>query len=277
MTSNAISAADLESAVPDFSKTMTIDGLDGTVRILRDKYGIPHVKAESSHDAFFGQGYATAQDRLWHMDYDRMRAYGRWAGVVGTSGVEHDVMMRRFQIEASVEQDWDALGTDTRAMFEAYCDGVNAFIQSSRALPVEYRLTATRPEPWRPQDSLAVSKVSHIMMGVFESKLWRAELVNTLGAERAASLLRGYQPGQLVIVPPNTEYEGPVLDGLRELSAGLDAIDWLRDDDSGSNNWAVAGSRIRSGKPLIAGDPHRSLDTPNVYYQNHVSRAPIST
>ena len=36
------------------------------------------------------------------MDYDRMRAYGRWAGVVGTSGVEHDVMMRRFQIEASV-------------------------------------------------------------------------------------------------------------------------------------------------------------------------------
>ena len=271
MTSNSLSVADLESVVPDVSKTVTFDGLDGTVRILRDEYGIPHVKAESSHDAFFGQGYATAQDRLWHMDHDRLRAYGRWAGVVGASGVEHDVTMRRFQIAASVEQDWGALNTDTRAMFEAYCDGVNAFIQSSRALPIEYRLTATRPEPWTPQDSLAVYKVRHIMMGVFQGKLWRAELVNTLGTEKAASLLKGYQPGHLVIVPPNTEYDGPVLDGLRELSDGMDAIDWLRDEDSGSNNWAVSGSRTRTGKPLIAGDPHRALDTPNVYYQNHIS------
>jgi putative CocE/NonD family hydrolase len=271
VTSNSLSAADLESAVPDVTKTATLDGLDGAVRILRDRYGIPHVKAESTHDAFFGQGYATAQDRLWHMDYDRMRAYGRWAEVVGSTGVEHDLMMRRFQIGASVEQDWDALNGETRAMFEAYSDGVNAFMQGNRPLPVEYRITATRPAPWKPQDSLAVFKVRHIMMGVFEGKLWRAELVNSLGAERAARLLRGYQLGQLVIVPPGTEYDGPVLDGLQELSAGLDAIDWLRDEDSGSNNWAVAGSRTRSGKPLIAGDPHRGLDTPNVYYQNHIS------
>ena len=179
MTSNSLSAADLESAVPDFSKTVTFEGLDGTVRILRDKYGIPHVKAESSHDAFFGQGYATAQDRLWHMDHDRLRAYGRWAGVVGASGVEHDVTMRRFQIAPTVKQDYEAINSDTRAMLDSYAAGVNAFIQTGDALPMEYALVEGEPEMWQPWDCLAVFKMRHIFMGVFERKLWRARLAHS--------------------------------------------------------------------------------------------------
>ena len=59
------------SALPDTVSDMTLPGLEGEIVITRDSYGIPHVKAESEHDAYFGQGFATAQDRLWHMDYDR--------------------------------------------------------------------------------------------------------------------------------------------------------------------------------------------------------------
>mgnify|MGYP001471520717 CR=1 FL=1 len=142
MATGLISAADLESALPDTTSTVTLKGLDGKVRIVRDGHGIPHVRAESTHDAFFGQGFATAQDRLWHMDYDRRRAYGRWAEFVGESGVEHDRTMRRFQIAASVEIDWPALSTETRAMFEAYADGVNAFVESTRSLPTCSRVAA---------------------------------------------------------------------------------------------------------------------------------------
>jgi penicillin amidase len=127
-------------------------------------------------------------------------------------------------------------------------------------------------ESWQPWDCLAVFKVRHILMGLFEGKLWRTRLVQALGAEKAASLLRGYQPGHLVIAPPGAEYDGAFLDGLHELQQHLAALDWLRDaPEAGSNNWAVAGSRTASGKPLLAGDPHRPLDTPNVYYQNHIA------
>ena len=283
-------ADDLKAALPDLTSNLSLPGIKSQITIVRDQYGIPHVQAGTAYDAFFGQGFATAQDRLWHMDYDRARAYGRWAELVGEDGIEHDDMMRRFQIRASVERDWSALSGDARAMFEAYADGVNAFIESSSAPPIEYSLTGTAPARWDPVDSLAVFKVRHIMMGVFEGKTWRAKLVNTFGSERAASLLRGYgqswrdgvkdlwgqecaasYSSQLVIAPPGAESDADIVDGIEQLETGLDAIEWLRDDDGGSNSWAVHGSRTASGKPLVAGDPHRGLDTPNVYYQNHVS------
>jgi penicillin amidase len=49
------------------------------------------------------------------------------------------------------------------------------------------------------------------------------------------------------------------------------ALSKLTETDPGSNAWAVAGDRCQSGLPLIAGDSHRALDTPNVYYQVHLS------
>jgi penicillin amidase len=75
----------------------------------------------------------------------------------------------------------------------------------------------------------------------------------------------------MLIVPPGVEYRGPALDGLKELTAGEAALAHLPEWENGSNNWAVAGARTASGKPLVAGDPHRPLDTPNVYYQNHLA------
>ena len=114
-------------------------------------------------------------------------------------------------------------------------------------------------------------KVRHLSMGTFEGKFWRARLVNELGPERTAMLFPGYQTSHLLIVPPGTAYHGPGANGLAELSSAAEGISWLNETDAGSNNWVIAGSRTASGKPLLAGDPHRALDTPNVYYQNHIS------
>ncbi len=272
MTEKPITQKDLKSALPDMSKIFLLKGIESPVEIYRDGFGVPHVLAKTVHDAFFGQGFVTAQDRLWHMDHDRRSAYGRLAEILGASAVEEDKQMRRFQIEVTVRDDYRSVDAATRAMLDAYAAGVNAFIESTDALPIEYQLVDAKPEPWQPRDSFAVFKVRHILMGVFEGKLWRARLVNTLGAEKAATLLQGHPPGHLVVVPPGGVYEGPVLDGSQELSRNQEAIRWLKEEpEAGSNNWAVHGSRTASGKPLLAGDSHRSLDTPNVYYQNHLA------
>lgn len=272
MTENTITEKDLKSALPDTSKTFRLKGIDALIEIYRDRFGVPHVRAQTAHDAFFGQGWVTAQDRLWHMEYDRRRAYGRLAELLGVSAVEEDKLMRRFQIGATVGDDYRFVDAATRAMLDTYTAGVNAFIENSDAPPIEYKLLDAKPESWHPWDCFAVYKMRHIMMGVFEGKLWRARLVNTLGPEKAAALLQGHPPGHLVVVPPGGVYEGPILNGFQELSRNLEAIGWLREEpDAGSNSWAVHGSRTASGKPLLAGDSHRSLDTPNVYYQNHVA------
>ena len=271
MVDGSIAQKQLDEALPDLSTPVTLLGLDSKVQVYRDAYGIPHVQAATTEDAFFAQGYVTAQDRLWHMDYDRRRAYGRWAEVVGPTAAAQDVLFRRFRLEHSARADYQIVKPETRAMLESYAKGVNAFIETTTSLAIEYALTGIQPEPWQPWDGLAVFKIRHIMMGVFEAKLWRARLVKILGPEATAKLFPGYDQGQLVITPPGAEYHGPMEEPLEELNRALDTIGQLSSTEAGSNSWALDGTRTASGKPLVAGDPHRALEVPNVYYQNHVA------
>ena len=264
-----ISSQDLKKALPNVTGKVSLKGLGASVDVYRDSYGIPHIQAGSERDAFFAQGFVSAQDRLWHMDYDRRRGMGRWAEVVGQSALEQDKLMRRFRLEASARADYGAVTSRTRKMFDAYAEGVNAFIETTDTLPVEYSITGLSPEPWQPWDGLVAYKVRHILMGVFESKIWRAQVVRKLGPEKAASLIPGYEPGQLVILPPGEAYDGPLSDCFEELKEGAAALSHL--SAGGSNSWVISGRRTASGKPILAGDSHRALDTPNVYYQNHVT------
>jgi len=261
----------LRGSIPDLESTQIMDALADQVLIFRDEYGIPHVQANSVEDAFFGQGFVTAQDRLWQMDFDRRRAYGRWSEFAGKIGLEQDIIMRRFGIKESVRNDFSALNADTKSMLDSYSKGVNAFINSTDRFPAEYEMVNSIPEEWDPVDSLAVFKVRHILMGVFEGKLWRAEVVNSLGSKRAAQFFTGYQQDHLLIIPPGENFEGQELNGSGIFSNNkLEAQIVSEYFDSGSNSWAINGDRSYSGKPLLAGDPHRGLDVPNVYYQNHV-------
>src|SRR3979409_30020 len=89
-TTIRITRETMREAIPQLDGTVRVPGLTGPVEIVRDSLGIPHIKAQSPHDLFFGQGFVHAQDRLWHMEYDRRRATGRWAECVGESGVDQD-------------------------------------------------------------------------------------------------------------------------------------------------------------------------------------------
>ncbi len=262
---------DLERAVPPLHGTLRVPGLGAAVEVWRDPEGIPHIRAASVTDAFVAQGFVHAQDRLWQMEYDRRRACGRWAECAGAGAVAQDIQMRRFGLAASARADYEAVNGETRAMLDAYAAGVNAFIATTPALPIEYRLLGSRPDPWQPWESMAVFKVRHVLMGVWQLKAWRGRLLRHLGPERAAALCPGTQPSPMLIVPPGVEYRGPAADGLEALRAVEAAISAVADWDMGSNNWALAGRRTASGFPLVAGDPHRALDVPGVYYQNHVA------
>ncbi|MDP9375543.1 MAG: penicillin acylase family protein [Chloroflexota bacterium] len=265
-----LNADDLRAALPEYGGTVRLAGLDGPVEVLRDALGVPHARAGSLHDAFFAQGFMHAQDRLWQMDYDRRRAYGRWAEYAGPPGLEQDRLMRRLRLAASARADYAEFDAPTRAMFDAYAAGVNAFIATTPTLPIEYRLVEGAPEPWQPWDSCAVFKVRHVLMGVWGTKLWRARQLRAAGRDVLLALRAGVAvPGPL-IVPPGASYDD-LPDATGESTAGAEAVAGLWEWGAGSNNWALHGGRTASGKPLLAGDPHRPLDVPNVYYQNHLA------
>ena len=212
-----------------------------------------------------------AQDRLWHIEYDRLRGSGRWAEAVGDGALEQDKLMRRFRLAASAKADCAAMDEHTRMVFDAYAAGVNAFIEGPDPLPAEYAIAGIEPEPWQPWDSLIVYKVRHILMGVFESKVWRARMVQAMGPEKAGSLFPGYEPGHLLILPPGATAPGPLDVGLKELAEGAAALNYLSEMDAGSNSWVAGGESTATGKPILAGDSHRALDTPNAYYQNRIA------
>jgi penicillin amidase len=267
----AITHADLEAALPDMKSTFTFPSLKAPVTIYRDRWGIPHIRAETEHDLFFAQGFATAQDRLFHMDYDRMRCQGRWAEYAGPRALQQDRLLRRRRLDRIAKADYALCSPGAKAMVDAYTAGVNAFMQSTKSWPVEYRLLGTKPEPWEPWHCILAYKVRNTAEGNFHMKVWLARLTAEVGPERAAAITPGYLPGMLLTVPPGAEYHGPVENAVRELAAAAAHMGHFPSPDGESNGWAVSGDRTVSGKPLVAGDSHRQFDTPNVYYQTHLS------
>ena len=266
-----VNQKDLQAALPDVKTTQYFPALEHPVTIYRDPWGIPHIKAQSEADLFFAQGFATAQDRLWHMDFDRHQALGRWSEFAGPSGLARDRLLRAAGMGRTAQLDYQASSFEARAMLDAYTAGVNAFIETSQALPVEYTLLEQRPEPWQSWHCLAVYKMRNSLLGTYEPKLWRTRLAQAIGPEHLAQIIKGYPEGQLLTVPPGEVYSGETLDGLDELSQAAKEANWLNETDPGSNAWSISGDYTDSGLPLVAGDSHRGLDTPSVYYQAHLA------
>ena len=238
----------LEEAVPELSGSVAVDGLEGAVEIYRDSYGIPHVRAGSTRDAFFGQAFAAAQDRLWHMQHDRLVAYGRWAEYAGPDALEQDVQMRRFQIGPSVRLDYEHLNDEARAMLEAYAAGVNAFIDSG-PLPAELALVDDAPDRWEPWDCLAVFKGRHILMGVFEAKLWRAKLLEAFGPGEGCRAAAGPPRRPAHRASGGRVRRRRIWTPCRTSPTSKAAIGAMREIDSGSNNWACpARGRPRASR-----------------------------
>jgi penicillin G amidase len=262
---------DLAGATPQLDGTVTVHGIHAPVTIVRDAHGVPHISATNEHDAWFGQGYAAAQDRLWQMEYDRRRATGRWAEAAGPSAVAGDRLARRLGLEWAARDDIDEMSDETRAMFEVYAAGVNAFLASGQPLPVEYELTGIAPEPWEPWHSVAAFKVRHVLMGVWQQKLTNARLLALIGPEAFARLDRRTPPGSSVILPPGGVYQRLTAEAAAEIHAAAESLGFLAEVEAGSNSWAVHGSRTTTGKPVLCNDSHRALDVPNVYWQVHVS------
>ncbi len=250
-------------------------GLDHPVQVLRDRWGIPHIHAHSDHDAFFAQAYVHAEDRLWQMDSSRLRMAGRWAEWAGPSAVAGDTLARRLGGAAASQRDCAALGEPARQMVQAYSDGVNAYLSEQRALPLEYRLLDARPEAWEPWHCIAAMRWRGFLMGSMWFKLWRAAALRAIGPDQIHKLRYDDGGEDLLCIPPGAQAQRWIAT-LKDLAPAIEALAALGAPDStggGSNNWAVSPARSATGRPLLAGDPHRAFEMPGMYVQNQIAGA----
>ncbi|WP_245502116.1 penicillin acylase family protein [Bradyrhizobium betae] len=266
-------AEDDQSRLPQTSGVATLRGLEADVDVHRDAWGIPHVRARGTADAFFAQGYVHAQDRLWQMDAARRRMLGRWAEWEGRVGIAADTLARRLDVAGASQRDFAGLSTEARAMLEAYAGGVNAFLAQGAPLPFEYSLVGGEVERWEPWHCILVMRQRGYLMGSVWFKLWRAAALRAIGPDHVAKL-RYDDGGQDLLATPAGAEGKRWIAALEDLAPAIEALAALAGPeatDGGSNNWAVGPSRTATGRPLLAGDPHRAFEMPSLYSQFHLA------
>ena len=247
----------LRQSLPDIDGEASAPGLAREVELVRDRWGVPHVYAQSQAEAAYGLGYAHAQDRLWQMDMQRRIAAGRLSEALGEATLSTDRFLRALDFYRRVERAWPKLDADVRATFEAYAAGVNAYLATRggpfHPLPPEFLILGVEPEPWTAFDSMAVLKLLALdLAGNWSSELLRFRLADRLTAKQ----IDEFYPPYRAEAP-----RGPALPEAH-LPAG---------EGAGSNNWAVAGGRSATGKPLLANDPHLGFQAPSIWYFAHLS------
>jgi len=267
-----------------------VAGLNAPADIVIDHWGIAHIFAANIHDAFFLQGYNAARDRLWQIDLWRKRGLGLLAKSLGPAYIDQDRAARLFLYRGDMEKEWAAYAPDSRQWVTAFVDGVNAYVaqvqSGARPLPVEFKLTDSRPETWSAEDVLRIR--SHALVSNVTSEVARARVV-CAGGLKADELRRKIEPlGHKVTIPPGLnpcdvpadvlkDYllatkqvdfraltataQHAELSAERQLAAALDT-----QSTEGSNNWVIAPSRTATGRPILANDPHRQLGSPSLRY-----------
>lgn len=255
--------------------TYSLPGLRGPVTVLRDRWGVPHIYAAHEGDLFFAQGFVHAQDRLFQMEAYRRVGLGRLSELVGPPGLESDRFARIAGWHRAAEALVEGMLQDahTANVAEAYAAGVNAFIDSS-PLPPEFTLLAHQPEPWRPLDSAAWGAVlAWGLSANWEMELLRAQLIDALGVERATDLVPAYGEDYPAIVPGPTvgaQAAGAILAAYQAFAQNMPFRVAPLTSGAGSNNWVVSGGHTRSGRPMLANDPHLPPLFPPIWYENHL-------
>jgi len=277
-------------AFPQSDGTVQIPGLRAPVTITRDKSGIPHLYASTTHDLFVAQGYVQAQDRLWQMESFR-------AGIAGTTSqlqpsidnLETDKFVRTLGWRRAAEADYEVASAESKAILQAFADGVNAYRDTHASnLPSEFFVVGAfgsqgpgfQPQPWDAIDSLQTAKyMAWDLSGNAGNEMFHVKLLQKLGEASYPAAVKALQPpydykNMPIIVPEGIVWKS--VPAQLALFDGLDAAFGKRDRGLGSNNWVVSGSRTSTGQALLANDPHLGFQIPALWYFAALHCQPVS-
>lgn len=282
----------IRQSFPQIDGTVSLEGLDGEVEIIRDSFGVPHIYAATLHDLFFAQGFVHSQDRFFQMDFSRHLGSGRVSEMFGSSQVDTDIFLRTFGWERIAQEEFALMDAESKALMNAYAQGVNAYLadHSGAQLSFEYVILGLiaseyEPPPWEPFHTLTWAKVMALDLSLGRGgweDLDRAQMMQKLGDEQFEDLYPPY-PGDHPFIIPDEPFgagfseEGFLSTLLEDVTSRLSS--WTSgpfDKDVGSNNWVVSDSLSETGAPILANDPHLGVQLPSIWYEVGLHCQPVN-
>jgi len=263
-------------SLPDYDRMHQVAGLDGSVEIVRDNAGVPHIFGTTDQDVFFALGFAHAQDRLWQMTMLRRTAQGRLSERFGDRTLPIDKLMRQLDIYSLSIQSVGVQDAQTLSALESYSKGVNAWLTEinkgalGRGAP-EFFLFTNEIAPWQPADSIAIIKLMGLQMsGHLEEEVLRAQTSLILSDDRLRDILPDAPDTTSVAALPKYSSLFPTVPRYAAAPAPqpLDPLSPFkpRAFAGASNAWAAAPSRSAAGGTLLANDPHLGFTAPAIWY-----------
>ncbi|MEY4629173.1 MAG: hypothetical protein RLZZ595_1499, partial [Bacteroidota bacterium] len=269
----------------DYNASIKLDGIDGKVDVYFDERLVPHVFADQEKDAYFVQGYLHAKFRLWQMEFQTHAAAGRISEIVGSKGIQFDRNQRRIGMVFAAENALAVMEKDQQTLtaLDAYTAGINSYISqlNTSALPIEYKLLGYVPEKWTNlKSALFIKQMTNTLAG-YDRDLEYTNALEILGEEKFRILYSDIPDSLYPVIPTEQPYAKPALALNPPASADSlyfkrkDSIpfteDYKPDPANGSNNWVVSGTKTKSGKPILANDPHLNLTLPSIWYEIQIS------
>ncbi len=273
-----------EDAGTDFSMDFNFPQLKGKVQVYLDERLVPHVFAEQEDDIYFVQGYLHAKFRLWQMELQTHAAAGRASEIIGTKALTHDREFRRLGVGYAAEMSLKEMENNpvTKASCDGYTAGVNACINSltESQLPIEYKLIGYKPEPWTNLKTALFLKYMSYDLSAHEEDIEMTNAKNYFSPADFDLLYPQKQDSLDPIIPAGTLYAAPKV--IVKKPAIADSVYFQNkellvmtehkpDRENGSNNWAVGGSKTRTGSPILCNDPHLALNLPSLWYEMQLS------
>ena len=269
----------VQSSLPILDGQVAFPGLRAPVEVLIDGHGVPAVYARDVDDAWFAAGVLHARDRRWQMELYRRVTMGRLSEVLGDTTIPFDQRFLTLGLRDAAKAEWERAAPPVRLALERYAAGVNAASAElvGRKRPIEFQILGITPPAWEPIDSLAVGRLlSWRLAENHQAELVRGALAAKFGEETARFLTSGYPRSAPAIL--TTTSSAPTVQRSSAPTAPIPAgLEWLAAGArrGNSNNWVLAGGRTKSGRPILANDPHLQIEFPSVWYEMHLVAAEL--
>lgn len=271
-----------QNAVPvkkNYSASLHFPYLYRPAKVWLDDRLVPHIFASDDHDLYFIQGYFTARFRLWQMDLQTLASAGRISEILGPSALSFDREQRRKGMVYGAELELQLIDADPaiRAVLDAYTAGVNTYIRSLRPrdLPLEYKLLGYRPGPWGNLRTVLMVKYMADDLSGNVNDLEYTNMRHFFSDSLLHLMFPDLSSPADPIVPSGTPFAKaripnpvPPPDSAFSREDSLVPFTYRKPDSRlGSNNWALSGRKTLSGSPILANDPHLSLNLPSLWFE----------